>query len=367
MTDFEKYLAGVDISKYYLITNTTEPFPIQRMNWLSRIFPETKNVFNSLKTVLAKENYLAQLTTMDITDKVLAPFVTKDKEKYVGTVIDELSWKGLIHTAVYNMTFMYNWNLYKQIYKFDIDTLDMLLNAADITTIPANVLSKNLPYPAFYIDNKFSSKYSDVSYRGCFVTILNINNKLELGLFFIEDSEYSDYHYCFVPLYFDNVPIAECIQKRDELYNVRSEEKEVSLMSDLINQALKAIIYICSVNKEIETIKVTVNSNSTNSKKSKNKKTKKINQNYVGYKLGNTIRQKRKQYIYVDENDNTVDVKSKAMRKSPSPHMRMAHYHHYWTGKMNDPENRKLIVKFIPPLYIGNNHNVLSTVHKVKT
>lgn len=358
----------LDITKFYFKESGSAPFPIQRLQWINKLFPLTDSVFKHLKSYISctdteSNDYLSGLTTMSTTHNVVNSLV-KDTIPVTNN--------EFIHSAVYNLTFMYNWNIYKQIYKFDNDTLDMLINGTNIDKLPVEILNYNLPYPAFFIDNKFKSIHSKISFRGCFVSLLKIENRLELGLFFIEDSSYSDYHYCFIPLYFGNLSIKECMEQRDILFNVNSNNEESILMLDLANQVIKLIIYICSVNREIETIKINVNSTKINkNKKYKSKpKSMTINQNLVGYRIGNTIRQNKKSYVYVDDLENIVDKYNgdKTLnRKSPKPHMRMAHYHHYWTGKKDNPKERKLIVKYIAPTYIGNNHDVLPTVHKVKT
>jgi hypothetical protein len=367
----DKFLANETytshLKDYYLIENNIEPFPIQRLKWLENVFPVTKQTFHNIKTCFNNnENYLDRLTTMVVTDKFIKMATSLDKDKFAGHEVSYDAWDEMIRGATYNITFMYNWNLFKQVYKFDNDTFELLKNSTDIDKIPVDILKNNLPYPAFFIDNIFKSKYSDIDYRGCFVSLLEVESRWELGCFFIENNKYSNYHYCFVPLYFDNVTLEESMSKRDALFDVNSDNDETKLALDLTKQVLKEIIYICSINKEVETVKVQVANNDKKNKKSK-KKPITVSQNYVGYKMGNTIRQNKKSYVYVDEDGNRI-TKSKSNNTKKSPHLRMAHYHHFWTGPMNEPEKRKLILKFIPPLYINSNKEEINqtTLHKVK-
>ncbi len=37
------------------------------------------------------------------------------------------------------------------------------------------------------------------------------------------------------------------------------------------------------------------------------------------------------------------------------PHLRKAHWHHYWTGPKSDPDQRKLVVRWIHPVFVGQN------------
>lgn len=40
-------------------------------------------------------------------------------------------------------------------------------------------------------------------------------------------------------------------------------------------------------------------------------------------------------------------------RTPPRPHYRRAHWHNFWTGPRNQPDERKLILKWLPPIPVG--------------
>ena len=351
----------------YFEEKGNEPFPIQRIKWLERVLPISTQAFKDLKKISdAESSFTNKVVTLQETNYVLSNcLLTSGAIKNIDDAPSII--KSFFKESVYNITFMYNWSVYKQIYKFDNDILSMLCNDTDVDNIPISIIKDNLPYPAFYVDNRFVSKHSDVEYRGCFVSLLyNYKNELDLGLFFIEDTKESNYLYCLVPLYFGDKTLVELMQERDKSFNVDSNNQDSMISMELGNQILKAIVYICSANKEVEIVKVPVSentNNSSNKKKKKNKKSKTINQNFIGYKMGNVIRKTKKVY---ECKEKTVSNKT---HKQISPHLRKAHYHHFWIGKKNEPENRKLILKFIPPLYInpnGKDIEVVPTVHQVK-
>ena len=370
------FIVGKDTS-WKLIENGIEPFPIQRIKWMERLFPETKLIFSEIKktkpinnNVISEDNLTNLIYTGDIIEKIMAT----DKIKYVieSNVISTQAWEQMLHASTYNISFMYNWNIFKQSYRFDNDTFKMLCENTDVDNIPFDILRSNLPYPAFFIDNRFIYEKDNIKkvYRGCFVSIITDPlDRQELGLFFVEDTDESDFTYCLLPIYFENMTMAEAVLTRDKMYNVKSESLfDKELLSDIVTKAINAIIYICSSNKEIETIKVPIgnknNSKKTKNKKNKNKKSNTMTQHLVGYRMGNTIRQTKKVYV----NDNSA---VKATKSTKSPHMRMAHYHHFWTGPKNKPEERKLILKFIPPLFINpksnkDNEEFQPTLHNVK-
>lgn len=355
----------------YFYPNNIEPFPIQRINWLYKLIVCTKSVFSKLKTKCVGDGYLDKLTSLELTDSLIYDAMKDELNSYIYN--DSMSFEAkdlndFYKSAAYNTTLMYNWNVYKQIYRFDKDTFNLLMNV-DIDKIPFDIIKNNLPYPAFFIDNTFKSTISGIVFRGCFVSLINMFNGLELCLFFITDTPESDYQYAFVPLYFkeDNLTIEEALIKRNEVYEVDCSESILKDAEGLVSQALKAIIYICSANREIETIKVTVNDNCTKkNKKNKNKKPKTITQNNVGYKMGAAIRLNKKNYVYVDEEGNRIDKRNKGNHKKKSPHLRMGHYHHYWIGSKDKPEERKLILKYVAPLYINSTEAEKATLHNVK-
>lgn len=354
----------VSANDIYFEEKGNDPFPIQRIKWLEKVFPVATYAFKDLKKISDSENnYTNKVVTLQETNYVLSNClltlgIVKDIDKAPSII------KSLFKESVYNVTLMYNWSIYKQIYKFDNDVLDMLCNDTDVDDIPVSVIKTNLPYSAFFVDNRFRSKHTDIEYRGCFVSLLpNHNDELELGLFFIENTKESNYLYCLVPLYFGDKTLIELMQERDKAFNVNSNNEDTLISIDLGNQILKLITYICSANSEIETVKVVVPENTNNSKKKKSKK-KIVQQNFIGYKMGNVIRKTKKVY------EREEKISTNKIHKQISPHMRRAHYHHFWTGKKNEPKNRKLIVKFIPPLYINptgkDNVEIIPTVHSVK-
>ena len=50
---------------------------------------------------------------------------------------------------------------------------------------------------------------------------------------------------------------------------------------------------------------------------------------------------------------------------SKAPHVRRAHWHHYWTGARDSAE-RALVLKWIPPVFVGGSVSDIVTVHPVK-
>lgn len=83
----------------------------------------------------------------------------------------------------------------------------------------------------------------------------------------------------------------------------------------------------------------------------------------VGQRIGTSIRKYRntKEYEITDENQNNAP----GSHASPRPHVRRAHWHSFWTGPREG--NRKLIVRWLPPIPIGvDDEDNPTVIHEVK-
>lgn len=79
----------------------------------------------------------------------------------------------------------------------------------------------------------------------------------------------------------------------------------------------------------------------------------------IGIRMGNAIRLSKQQYA------DAINVKNSSFKR---PHIRKAHWHGYWTGKLNEPENRKFQLQWIPPTFINATigDELPTTIKKVK-
>jgi hypothetical protein len=84
----------------------------------------------------------------------------------------------------------------------------------------------------------------------------------------------------------------------------------------------------------------------------------------VGYRIGATIRAGQ---AAVARGDRLVSGSEGRTHTSPRPHLRKAHYHHFWTGPLKG--ERHLIVKWLHPILVGvgesEDSGIIPTVHRV--
>lgn len=110
-----------------------------------------------------------------------------------------------------------------------------------------------------------------------------------------------------------------------------------------IKQVMQVVLYILAQNAEIapdeEQVTVTKRGKTIKDKYSEIRKWD------VGERIGAAIRQ-QKMKVSEDDSGNTT-------HNSPRPHMRRGHWHHFWTGPKNEPENRLLVLRWLSPMVIA--------------
>ncbi len=77
----------------------------------------------------------------------------------------------------------------------------------------------------------------------------------------------------------------------------------------------------------------------------------------VGYRIGAQLRKGGCARDGGLERDGGAD-------KTVAPHMRRAHWHHYWTGPKSNPNQRELIVRWVHPILVGGK-DTIPTVRRV--
>ena len=93
----------------------------------------------------------------------------------------------------------------------------------------------------------------------------------------------------------------------------------------------------------------------------------------VGYRLGAAIRRARGEVHEGSQaagraRGNGADGEA-SPRSAPVGHVRRAHWHTFWTGPIADPEKRRRVVKWLPPIAVNldNIDELIPTVKPVRT
>lgn len=266
-------------------------------------------------------------------------------------------WEG---TALHTL---YSWRQSKQILEFDKTLLDEILETPEPSTIPIEAFD-SIPFNALYIDLN-NIKLDTDYYLGFFITFDEEepgNRELRITAI-TPDKE-------MIPLY---LPLKKDCTIQDSISESRGMQKvsEISLkelfdISGLLAKFVNIIVYICCKNADIAENPIQKTYTRKPSRPNLIKDVSREIQKWdVGWRVGAQLRQSRQNVSMKNVNDETV---SHGKTGSPKrPHMRSGHYHSFWTGKRKSTD-RKLIVKWIPPMQINvdANNELITTIRKVK-
>lgn len=138
-------------------------------------------------------------------------------------------------------------------------------------------------------------------------------------------------------------------EKRDKIRERQKIQKPFFMI------ALNACQYLCASNAEIKDVKVTKKDKPVISVGTK-KNPVSIQVSNVGYYIGKRFEKMYEESISKDSRVGISGIKKR-------PHVRRAHWHHYWTG----PGRTVLQVKWLEPIFVmGEETDIKTTVHAVE-
>ena len=344
----------LDLYKHFLLVNTYQGLAFKDINNIPKMTP-----FNdAIADLELNPNWKDQIWSINNCSNVIDLFYGQCK---IPNTPEANSMK---HDVSQQLYFFRNWYKYKQIYKFDEDFLDFIKNSDGNEKIPTEILKTSLPCGAFFIDNRF--KAGKFESDGCFVCFneehYSDGDELSISFYFNGDTydgkETDVFQYGNIPLDLGNKSVNELLSSKPVPNALIPEDRDLRCeVNGLISQALKCVIYMCASNKEVEVRKGKTGKEQYDLKQQAKKFN--IKQEEVGVRIGNTIRQNR--IVYERDKDAVHHTGS-----PKSPHLRSGHYHSFWTGKKDGSEERKIILKFIPPIFVGKGKEMDVTIHKVE-
>lgn len=284
---------------------------------------------------------------------------------------------------------LYSWRKYKEIYSFDNDLAELLMNQADESEedmlLPIDTLL-SLPYPCIYITFSDVSNLDLYGFWVWFEYDVNVNelefrfllhkknNTFENLMFHIQEGfTFKDAVDRTIEIILENIgnnqqlkgQYAEYGISVDKFNDVTADEviefKEIFIGKIL--SLLQLVLYICADNKEYEPNPTITRRKDIDLKNNKPKDVfREIQKWDVGYRYGNTIRR----YKNKIETANGIESQSVGNGSKKRPHSRRGHWHNYWIGS-DKQGTRKLILKWIAPMFInGDFDDDVPTIHKVK-
>lgn len=267
----------------------------------------------------------------------------------------------------YKISALYAWRKYKEIYSFDDDLADLLIEQADAEMdIPIDIIFQ-LPYPCVYIQFKkcgFFAYFENDVY----------NQQFEFRIWYLETE--NNVSFPVILHIEEQCTISEAIDKTFAESRKRTTP-DIDFMTEQYRGEIKQraakllqfVLYICAENSEREEDpeQKKVTRRSKDSEDKPKDVFREIRKWDVGYRIGNQIRRmkvEKQTNNDLDRDEDTERVSRKSSRKSP--HARRGHWHHFWIGK-HEKNERKLILKWVAPMFInGNEDDNITTIHPVK-
>lgn len=262
-----------------------------------------------------------------------------------------------------SITALATWRVSQGVYRFDIDLFNSLVNQPLDGNLPCDAF-KHLPEWCVYIETHGTEIWG-VKTEGFFAHLESDANdsRVELRLL-------------IVPIRGDNIPIPLHLGDwtlHESLQRMRKEaEKHVNAIAKLpqveksdtneIVPFLQLLLYLCAENADMPIrpkhplTRVRMSGQVDVPKEARFWK--------VGERIGAGIRKYHNEMAKQQES-NLFPEKSDNARLSPRPHIRRAHWHHFWTGPKTG--DRKLVLRWLPPVPVKyDEQDGPVVIHRVK-
>lgn len=269
----------------------------------------------------------------------------------------------------------YMWRKHRIIYHFN-DALvaslaEQVKRIDESEAVPCELLS-NLPYPCIAVevspfsvaavDRKTKTQAYKTEFSGRFYLMYESENSIYNlpilhGLFEMTDGRLADY---FMPIV-EGGTIKDSIDALHKYLipansQISIDDAKTEMTAPLL--AMQVVLYLQAQNADIKK-PPKQKSNKLKSKPPKKRTSEKLKTPEivrVGYKVGRVLRDY--------ENSETKSAGTGGRKR---PHSRRGHWHHFWTGSKNNPDERKLIIKWVAPTIIHKDKdNNTTTIVDVK-
>lgn len=275
-----------------------------------------------------------------------------------------------------DLTACYIWRKHKIIYDFDDVLAEELCSQADAFeedyTLPINIILRP-PYPCVFIKSSIPTKNFG-NFTGFWVWIevdAETNVKEFRVLFTTEDFELT--HSTVLEL--TKPTIGDCIEDTNrtrrrnhpDLY-LEDELRLYNINDKMLLRAMQLYLYICSaeadVRDNLEQKKIYRPRAEGQPVKDRFRE---LEIKDVGVVIGATLRRAQREAEPREAVQHSNIEPHERKQGSPRrPHTRRAHWHHYWTGAKNQPDERKLTLKWIHPILVGGYTDTVVTMIPVK-
>lgn len=278
----------------------------------------------------------------------------------LGNSIDTVS----LYSETAFMSCVYEWRKHKKCFRIDEELINQFKTQLnDECTIPTSAIL-NLPYSAFYVEAPVYKEADGFIVKLDEAGQIAENNYPCIWLQFVSKTGNKVLESVMCPIS-NNITIDEDLLAYDDSSAGKARFEKEYTMVEFMKLCIFILLYIISEDADIKSSSLTKNTyKPRNLKDPITDKFREVEYFDVGYEIGDRIRRERKlieESIEVDFGEvpetSIEEPKVKKERKPIKPHMRKAHWHHFWTGSKEDPDNRQLVVRWVPPTFVKPRSN----------
>jgi len=272
----------------------------------------------------------------------------------------EALFDPLLNSA--SITALATWRVSQGIYRFDADLFNALIHQPFEGKLPCETL-KRLPEWCVYIETDgFES--GNMRIEGFFAHLESDakDNRTELRLLLVNSAGVN----VPIPLHLGDWTLEESMKRFGEesaKYMPNNLKTNMPAFgkthADAIAPLLQLVLYLCAENADIPVMPKHPNTRVRMSGQVDVPKETRIWT--VGERIGASIRK-----YHNEEAKRSPDKETDRIHASPRPHIRRAHWHHFWTGPKTGEQ--KLVLRWLPPIPVGyeDEQDGPVVIHKVK-
>lgn len=267
-------------------------------------------------------------------------------------------------TAMREMAALYSWRQGRGIYRFDDDLVEALLETEGTDSLPVEAL---MHPPEWGVCVVVPQKLQPVIGCSAFISHLQWNiegSRRELRVSLLSENENGPILVGLQPLHLDMGTISEGIdgsygfyvqrhqqlgQNSDSVRRVGTAmERSIESHRVLYPPILALLAYLGSAEADIVSPCEKPITEPLHARRGAKESVRRYE---VGYRVGAVLRKGIADRYH-------SSLRGDGSGRSVIPHLRRAHWHHYWTGPKSDPDKRELVVRWIHPVLVGGSETI---------
>lgn len=264
------------------------------------------------------------------------------------------------------------WRMTQGIYRFDTDMFAALWSTPLDGQLPIDILY-HLPEWCVYIEAPAGYEYDGQTLFGWFAHLEwdAETKRAELRLILDLDNDFFPY-----TIHLTAATLEDCVSRAMEegikqawIHGIEVDltPEKVAEQKCFLTPVVSVVLYLCTMAADIADLR----GKRERPGNPEPRKTKKGMRTFptpgettwlVGHRIGASIR------LAAGARAGAGGVfpgTEEGSHASPRPHVRRAHWHSYWTGPKDNPEKRKVALKWLPPIPVGAGE-IVPTIRRVE-